>query len=64
MTTQRMTFEQWLRDTPEQWAKSAKVLARLGPIRRQRPRDPTEGAILCSIGTPEHLIGPPADRQA
>jgi hypothetical protein len=58
-----MTFEEWLRDTPEQRAKSAKVVARLGPIRRERPRDPVEAAFLRSIGTAEPLIGPPTDRQ-
>ncbi|MDO8212646.1 hypothetical protein [Conexibacter sp. CPCC 206217] len=39
-------------------AKSQQVIARLGPIRRDKPRDPTEAAFLREIGTPERLIGP------
>lgn len=58
MKTQPMTFEQWRRDAPARRAKSAQVIARLGPIRRDKPRDPTEAEFLRSIGTPERLIGP------
>jgi hypothetical protein len=42
MKTRPMTFEQWRRDSPVRWAKSAQVVARLGPIRRDKPRDPVE----------------------
>ncbi|ADB52322.1 hypothetical protein Cwoe_3905 [Conexibacter woesei DSM 14684] len=58
MKTQPMTFEQWRREAPTRRAKSAQVVARLGPIRRDKPRDPTEAAFLRSVGTPERLIGP------
>ncbi len=58
MKTQPMTFEQWRREAPTRRAKSAQVVARLGPIRRDKPRDPTEAEFLRSIGTPERLIGP------
>lgn len=58
MKTQPMTFEQWRREAPIRRAKSAQVIARLGPIRRDKPRDPTEAEFLRSIGTPERLIGP------
>ncbi len=58
MKTQPMTFEQWRREAPARRAKSAQVIARLGPIRRDKPRDRTEAEFLCSIGTPERLIGP------
>lgn len=58
MKTQQMTFEQWRREAPARRAKSAQVLARLGPIRRDKPRDPVEAEFLRSIGTPERLIGP------
>jgi len=58
MKTQPMTFEQWRREGPARRAKSAQVIARLGPIRRDKPRDPTEAEFLRSIGTPERLIGP------
>lgn len=53
-----MTFEQWRREAPAWRAKSERVVARLGPIRRDKPRDPAEAAFLRSIGTPERLIGP------
>lgn len=58
MRTQPMTFEQWRREAPARRARSAQVIARLGPIRRDKPRDPTEADFLRSIGTPERLIGP------
>lgn len=58
MKTQPMTFEQWRREVPARRAKSAQVIARLGPIRRDKPRDATEADFLRSIGTPEQLIGP------
>lgn len=58
MKTQPMTFEQWRREAPARRAKSAQVIARLGPIRRDEPRDRTEAEFLRSIGTPERLIGP------
>jgi hypothetical protein len=41
-------------------AKIAPLLARLGPIVRDKPRDPTEAEYLRRIGTPERLIGPEA----
>jgi hypothetical protein len=58
MKTQPITFEQWRREAPARRAKSAQVVARLGPIRRDKPRDPTEAEFLRSIGTREQLIGP------
>jgi hypothetical protein len=58
MKIQPMTFEQWRREAPARRAKSAQVVARLGPIRRDKPRDRTEAEFLRSIGTPERLIGP------
>lgn len=60
MKTQTITLQQWRRQAPEQRAKSAKVMAALGPIRRDKPRDPIEAEFLRSIGTPERLIGPTA----
>jgi hypothetical protein len=60
MKTQRISFEQWRREAPERRAKSAEVVARLGPIRRTKPRDAEEARFLRSIGTPERLIGPVA----
>lgn len=58
MKTQPMTLEQWRREAPARRAKSAEVVARLGPIRRDKPRDSVEAEFLRSIGTPERLIGP------
>jgi len=58
MKAPTITLEQWRRQAPEQRAKSAKVVAALGPIRRDKPRDPVEAELLRSIGTPERLIGP------
>ena len=58
MNTQRISFEQWRSEVPQRRAKSAEIVARLGPIRREKPRDPEEARFLRSIGTPEHLIGP------
>jgi hypothetical protein len=58
MKTQSITFEQWRRNGPSRRAKSAQVVARLGAIRRDKPRDRREAAFLRSVGTPEDLIGP------
>jgi hypothetical protein len=60
MKTLTISLEQWRREAPKQRAKSAKVVAALGPIRRDKPRDPVEAQFLRSIGTPERLIGPEA----
>ena len=60
MKTQTITLDEWRRDTARQRAKSEQVLARLGPVKREKPRDPTEAAFLRRIGTPERLIGPEA----
>jgi len=60
MRTQKMTFEQWRREAPERRAKLVPLLARLGPIVRDKPRDATEVEYLRRIGTPERLIGPKA----
>lgn len=60
MKTQTITFEEWRRKAPEQRAKTAKLIAALGQIRRDKPRDPVEAEFLRSIGTPERLIGPDA----
>ncbi len=54
------TLEQWRREAPRQRAKSAKVVAALGPIRRDKPRNRAEAELLRDIGTPERLIGPEA----
>ncbi len=58
MKTQTIPLEQWRREAPQRRARSAQVLARLGPIRRDKPREATEAQFLRRIGTPEHLIGP------
>jgi hypothetical protein len=58
METTRMTIEQWRREAPVRRAISARVVARLGEIRRDRPRDRTEAEFLRQVGTPERLIGP------
>jgi hypothetical protein len=60
MKTQTITLEQWRREAPQQRAMSAKVIAAIGPIRRDKPRDPVEAEFLRRIGTPERLIGPEA----
>jgi hypothetical protein len=60
MKIQKITFEQWRREAPELRAKSARVLARFEPPRREKPRDPVEAEFLRRIGTPERLIGPEA----
>jgi hypothetical protein len=60
MKTQTISFEQWRREAPQLRAKSAQVLARFGPARREKPRNATEAEFLRNIGTPERLIGPPA----
>lgn len=53
-----ITLEQWRRQAPAQRAKSAGMMAALGQIRRDKPRDPVEAEFLRRIGTPERLIGP------
>jgi hypothetical protein len=60
MRTQTISFEQWRREAPLLRAKSAQILARFGPVRREKPRTATEAEFLRRIGTPERLIGPPA----
>jgi hypothetical protein len=60
MKTQTITLEQWRREAPDRRAKSELILARLGPIERDKPRDPVEAEFLRRIGTPERLIGPSA----
>jgi hypothetical protein len=60
MKTQTITIDEWRRDSPARRAKSAQVLALLGPVKRDKPRHPTEAAFLRRIGTPERLIGPEA----
>jgi hypothetical protein len=60
MQRQRISFEQWRREAPQQRAKIAPLLARLGPIVRDKPRDPVEAEYLRRIGTPQRLIGPDA----
>jgi hypothetical protein len=55
-----MAFEQWRCEAPERRAKLAPLLARIGPIVRDKPRDATEAEYLRRIGTPERLIGPEA----
>jgi hypothetical protein len=58
MRTETITIEQWRSEAPARRAKSAAVIARLGEVRRDRPRDPVEAEFLRRIGTPERLIGP------
>jgi hypothetical protein len=53
-----MSLEQWRSEAPERRAKSERILSRLRPIRRDKPRDPVEARFLRSVGTPEHKIGP------
>ncbi len=60
MKTQTITIDEWRRDSARRRAKSAQVLAYLGPAKREKPRHPTEAAFLRRIGTPERLIGPEA----
>jgi hypothetical protein len=60
MRTQTITLEQWRREAPARRARSARVIARLGPIVRDKPRSPVEAELLRRIGTPERLIGPTA----
>lgn len=60
MKTQTINYEEWRRGASNRRARTERVLARLGPIRRERPRDPTEADFLRRIGTPERLIGPEA----
>lgn len=60
MTTKTMSFEQWRREAPELRAKSAQILARLPPAKREKPREAIEAEFLRNIGTPERLIRPPA----
>jgi hypothetical protein len=58
MKTQTITIDEWRRDAAVRRVKTAEILARLGPARREKPRHPTEAAFLRRIGTPERLIGP------
>ncbi|MFI5005431.1 MAG: hypothetical protein ACHQE6_10505 [Solirubrobacterales bacterium] len=58
MRTQTISFEEWRREAPQLRAKSARVLARFGPARREKPRSAAEAEFLRKIGTPEHMIGP------
>jgi hypothetical protein len=60
MKPQTINYEEWRRDAPRRRAQTERILAMLGPIRRDRPRDPVEAEFLRRIGTPEHLIGPDA----
>lgn len=60
MKTRTITLDEWRRDTARRRAKTEEVLARMGPAKREKPRDPTEAAFLRRIGTPERLIGPEA----
>ena len=60
MKPQTINYEEWRRDAPRRRAQTERILAMLGPIRRDRPRHPTEAAFLRRIGTPERLIGPDA----
>jgi len=60
MKSQTINYEEWRRDAPRRRAQTERILAMLGPIRRDRPRHPTKAAFLRRIGTPEHLIGPDA----
>jgi hypothetical protein len=53
-----MTIEEWRREAPGWRARSQALVARLGPYRREKPRDPVEAEFLRSVGTPERLIGP------
>ena len=53
-----ITVSQWRSSAPQQQAKSARVIASFGEIRRDKPRDATEAAFLRRVGTPERLIGP------
>jgi hypothetical protein len=58
--TQTITFEEWRRNSARRRAQTEQILARLGPVKREKPRHPTEAAFLRRIGTPERLIGPEA----
>lgn len=58
MRTRTISFEQWRRDAPQLRAKSALVLERFGPPRREKPRTAAEAEFLRKIGTPERMIGP------
>jgi len=60
MRTRTISFKQWRHEAPQQHAKIVPLLARLGPIVRDKPRNPTEAEYLRRIGTPERLIGPDA----
>lgn len=64
MKMQMISFEQWRREAPALRAKSAQIAARLGPARREKPRNATEAEFLRGIGTPERLIGPPVPESA
>ncbi len=58
MKIETISFEQWRRDAPQLRAKSARVLARFGPPRREKPRSADEAEFLRKIGTPERMVGP------
>jgi hypothetical protein len=60
MKTKTITIDEWRRDAAVRRAKTAAILARVGPARRDKLRHPTEAAFLRRIGTPERLIGPEA----
>jgi hypothetical protein len=60
MKPQTINYEEWRRNAPQRRARTEAILARLSPIRRDRPRDPTEAEFLRRIGTPERQIGPDA----
>jgi hypothetical protein len=55
-----ISYEEWRQGAPRRRAQTEEILALLGPMRRDRPRHPTEAAFLRRIGTPERLIGPDA----
>jgi hypothetical protein len=58
MTRRQTSFEQWLQDAPALRAKSDRLMAAFGEIRRDKPRDAAEAEFLRRVGTPERLIGP------
>jgi hypothetical protein len=60
MKPQTINYEEWRRDAPRRRAQTERILALLGPIRRDRPRDATEAEFLRRIGTLERLVGPDA----
>ena len=60
MRPQTINYVEWRRDAPRRRAQTERILALLGPITREKPRDPVEAEFLRRIGTPERLIGPDA----